>query len=185
MNINGLLTYIKDAITSSTYGNAALKVLIDAIQSDATDILVDTAQIQPEVSLMVPVVGDLGDVQLNSQIIVPSAASGVTCTDINDAGGTPWGDGAWQQLSADIGADEIIVRSVDIANAGAGEFEVDIGVGAPAAEARVGGVCFKADGQYLLSCTLIPANARLSARIRSAQATGLTADVKVQGVYQS
>ncbi len=173
MAVQMLLMRIKDVVESSTYGGAALKVLIDAVQATVSGI-------NGVVNNMEPIVNDLGSKEFNSMMCLPAGASPVTAT---GDGVAPWADGAWVQLTADIGAGVWIVDSADLANfSGADDFEIDIGTGAPAAEVVIGTVAFNAEGQHRITCTPIfrgGAPTEVSVRIRSAVATPKTVDVKL------
>jgi hypothetical protein len=189
-----LILTILNKIEDSTFGNEAIKDLVvivdtvvDAILAAVTvvDGIVDTILV--DTAFMQPVVSNLGSKEFNSMTCFPSAANPATLTDINDAGGTPWGSGAWVQLVADVGSTDFVVDSIDIANiSGADDFELDIATGQPAAESRIGTMAFNAEGQHRISCTAITTdNDAISARIRSKGANGKTVDVKVNVIPRS
>ena len=161
----------------------AILIALGNIDADTTQLLADLAVVDGNVDGVKSMATSLFMESIKPTECIPSAADPVTCTDINDAGGTPWGNGAWVELIADIGTDDIKPASANISNAGAGEFELDIGQGAGGAEVVITTVSFTGDGQYKFSAPNITTNnVRLAARIRSKQATGLTADVKLNVV---
>jgi len=172
MNSTGLLVQLRDAILSAVYGNSALKDLIDAAKA-----VIDSNY---------TITRALGSRQFNSMTTVPSAADPITLTGDN---AVAWADGAWVELIADIGAGTWVVDSADISNISApDDFELDIGVGALAAEARIGTVSFNTEGQHRVPCTpIVRADdpVRVAARIRSKVATPKTADVKLNIIPRS
>lgn len=121
------------------------------------------------------------DHEKGTSVVFPAAANAVTCTDKNDAGVTPWDNGAWVELVADSGGQLHVVEAVDIiATSGSGNYEIDIGVGAASSEVVVSTIAFNTNSNYQCRSAQIAANQRIAARLRSAVSSGRTASVKVQ-----
>lgn len=158
--INMLLRIIKDALESGTYGLDAIKTVVDAVKTKADGELTDLAY-----------------AKFNSSTVVPTAGDPKTLTDKNDAGVTPWGDGAEVQIAADSGATKYILQGAQITNISAGDdFEIDVLVNS----AVIATGCFGDLEQFVpMTAPLIGTNSDVGAILRSKGSNGKTVDVKL------
>ena len=112
---------------------------------------------------------------------LPAAADALVCTDKNDGGASPWGNGAWVQFIANTGANCRLRQIFFFAVSAPDEFEVDVGVGAAGFENVKCCVPFTTSSNTIniQSCPVITTGSRIAVRIRSKGANGKTASIKL------
>lgn len=177
-----LLRYIKDTLLeSATFGLEAIKDAIDLIQVDTTAIEGKVDTVDTVVDALTVQQNSLADRILTArQQCLPAAGNPIQCTDEGAAGA--WNNGTWVEISANIGGADIVPLGVFVANVSAADdFELDIGVGAAAAEVVVGTLPFGDDENFIpfASFAKVDANSRVAGRIRSKASNGKTADLKL------
>lgn len=173
-----LIRQIKEAISSATYGNSALKTLIDALQADVTDLISNagfgvSTWLQPRV---VWLLNKFDTTFRSEKKLYPTLAAGVTIT---GAAGVR-AQGAWVEVvpATTIVADFVVCRVV--VQSITGLHQLQIGRGASGSEVSVGTVFVTAAGVYELHTPVVAANSRVAMRTASEAGGAETLVARVQ-----
>lgn len=175
--IAGLLRIIKEAVESSTYGNSALKTLIDAVKVDTNNAINNagyglSAWLQPRVGW---VLNKLDTNERATGKIFPSLGNAVS---IAGAAGV-WAQGAWVEIVPAAGiAAGYTVRSVTV-EAIAGVHQLELGRGGAGAEVGIGSLRVAGTGRFTLTTPLVAGGSRLAARTASLAGGAQAIDIAV------
>ena len=143
------------------------------VDANVDQLLLDVAVVDANVD-------ELLAVSVGQIVVFPTAANPASCTDKNDAGVTPWDNGAWAEIVADSGADSTRLVGMTVSPSAPANYEIDIGVGAGGAEVVIATLPVIGAGYCVVpSCAIQAPTTRYAARIRSAASDGKTIAVKI------
>lgn len=169
-----LLVRIRDILDSTTYGNSALKTLVDNIYARlgapvGADLSADIAAVQADVTRL-----GAREVITGGMKVYPTEAAGVTVT--GDA--AAWTLGAFATVAAAAAiADDFYVSRIDVTGvSGAGTFELVLYHGA--ADTEFARIRFSGPASYdLRALKTIPGGEQVRAKLASLAGGAQTATV--------